>query len=291
MDEHQYHTPTSFNTTDPSKIDGKLEGGVVIDSLYERGITVTGKIHGPYKIIVTFSGGKDSQACLLLALKECNPDEILAIFCDTKFEHPKTYAHVKYISIKYGVDLVTLNAGSVESICTKYKRLPGSGSRHCTDELKIRPSKFFYESLAKSQGGFEVWLGMRSDESKERGERYKGILSTDTYMPNDILNKYPKKLGKLGVRFRLPIIDWATDEIFALLNGDENWLYSQGFSRVGCFPCLAGGEAMQMKAFYFDETGKQHFKIADDIAQSIGRQVLNSKKYYGQGPGCSFCCI
>jgi 3'-phosphoadenosine 5'-phosphosulfate sulfotransferase (PAPS reductase)/FAD synthetase len=114
------------------------------ESLAAHGITYVGNINPPYAVVVPLSGGKDSQACLKLALEIYDPWQVLALFCDTKFEHPITYAHVRKVAASAGVDLVEVNAGSVLSICTKYKRLPGGGSRHCTDELKIRPSKFFY---------------------------------------------------------------------------------------------------------------------------------------------------
>jgi 3'-phosphoadenosine 5'-phosphosulfate sulfotransferase (PAPS reductase)/FAD synthetase len=179
----------------------------------------------------------------------------------------------------------------VLDVCIKNKRFPGGTARHCTDALKIIPSKKFYKQLAEAQGGFEVWYGMRSDESKEREERYRGKISNDVYDPNDVMDNYPKYLGRLGVKFRLPIIDWSTSEVFDLLNGEENPLYSKGFDRVGCFPCLAGGEAMQMKAFYFDEIGAKHFQIAEQIAEVAGRPVLVTKKYINQGPGCALCCI
>jgi len=243
------------------------------------------------KIVVPVSGGKDSQACLKLALAENSPDEVLALFCDTGFEHPITYAHVKKICIDYGVTLITLSAGTVESICTKYKRLPGGGARHCTDELKIRPAKFFYKYFAMHNGQYEVWYGMRSEESKERKKKYRGKKDNMLYAPNDVMNKYPKYLNDLGVSFRLPVINFSTREIFKLLNGEQNELYSKGFDRVGCFPCLASGEAWQMMAFYFDETGKKHFKIAEKLADLAGREVLTTLKYRGQGPGCALCCI
>lgn len=253
------------------------------------GIEVIGNINKKYDVIVPLSGGKDSQACLMLALKE--HENVLSLFCDTGFEHPLTYEHIEKITKQHDVDLITLKGGTVLSICTKYKRFPGGGARHCTDELKIRPSRIFYEALAREQGGFEVWYGMRSDESKEREKRYKHVMDNEVYLPNDILKKYPKKLGKLGVRFRLPVLDWATDEIFSFLNGEENPLYSHGFKRVGCFPCLAGGEGHQMKAFHFDETGKKHFAIAEEISKLAGRPVLQTKKYMDQGPGCAICSI
>jgi 3'-phosphoadenosine 5'-phosphosulfate sulfotransferase (PAPS reductase)/FAD synthetase len=269
--------------------------------LLEKGIVMTGDITGPVSVVVPLSGGKDSQACLMLALKEHEPENVLALFCDTGFEHPITYAHVERITEKYGVNLVMLQAGTVLEKCLKYKRFPGGGARHCTDELKLRPANFFYQELAKARGGFEVWCGMRSDESKEREARYRGTLSTDLYAPHEVLDKFPKMLGKAGVSFRLPVIDWSKSEIFELLAGNENPLYAAGFDRVGCFPCLAGGEGWQMKAFHFDEVGRKHYRIAERISAVAGRPVLVTKKYMGQGPGgdlfedsfsgCAICAI
>lgn len=40
------------------------------------------------KIIVSFSGGKDSQACLIQAANKYGVDKIEAVFCDTGWEHP-----------------------------------------------------------------------------------------------------------------------------------------------------------------------------------------------------------
>lgn len=91
-----------------------------------------------YKIIVPVSGGKDSQACLKLALEEYSPSEILGLFCDTKFEHPLTYQHIKNISELYGVKIHTICGGSVEEQCIKNGRIPGGGARFCTNALKMR---------------------------------------------------------------------------------------------------------------------------------------------------------
>ena len=117
------------------------------------------------KAVVPISGGKDSQACLILALMEFNSDEVLGLFCDTKNEHPLTYAHIEKMKDLYGVEIKTINAGTVYEKVIKHKRWPGSGARHCTDELKITPSKVFYRELAKNQNdGFQVWLGMRTQK-------------------------------------------------------------------------------------------------------------------------------
>ena len=49
------------------------------------------------KIIVSFSGGKDSHACLIEAANKYGADRIEAVFCDTGWEHPLTYEHVKSV--------------------------------------------------------------------------------------------------------------------------------------------------------------------------------------------------
>ena len=65
------------------------------------------------KVIVPISGGKDSQACLKLALQEYDKSDVIGLFCDTRFEHPLTYQHIEKIRDLYGVHIETVCAGSV----------------------------------------------------------------------------------------------------------------------------------------------------------------------------------
>jgi len=156
----------------------------------------------PVDIVVPVSGGKDSQACLKLAVqrREETGERIIGLFCDTKFEHPWTYEHVAKLESLYDVEVLKAESSSVETEVLKYKRFPGGGARHCTDYLKIRVSKMFYKSLAIDQGkGFEIWYGVRSNESAERKKRYVGKISDETYAPHEFLpSKYPKYLADLG---------------------------------------------------------------------------------------------
>lgn len=230
-----------------------------------------------YAVVVPVSGGKDSQACLKIAVGLVGADRVLGLFCDTQFEHPKTYAHVDYIAELYGVKIEKITAGSVEEKVLKYKRFPGGGARHCTDELKIVPSKLFYKELAEKQGGFQVFYGMRFDESSERAARYKGKLREELYQPHEVMSKYPHYLGKMGVQFRMPIIDWSTEEVFDFLEGKENPLYSEGHGRVGCFPCLAAGDEAKEKAFGHDDFGRsQRIKVMQ-LEDAIGKDIFTSK--------------
>src|SRR5262249_44050878 len=93
----------------------------------------------PVRVLVPISGGKDSQAALKLALEHHPAHEVRGLFCDTQWEHPKTYAHVERLRTLYGnVRIDTVTGGSMLEKVIKHRRWPGGGARHCTDELKIR---------------------------------------------------------------------------------------------------------------------------------------------------------
>lgn len=231
------------------------------------------------KCVVPVSGGKDSQACLQLAVKEFGAENVIGLFCDTQFEHELTYKHVEYMAELYGVEIITRCEGEVLALCRKNKRFPSGTARFCTDSLKIKVSKKFYKQLAEMQGeGFEVWYGMRSGESHERAKRYEDKVDTELYEPHEVMpSNYPKYLGKMGVRFRMPIMDWSSREVLAFLDGKENPLYSKGFDRVGCFPCLAGGDKSKEWAFNFDEFGQQQLAKVREVEKEIGKSVFTSK--------------
>ncbi|MCP4186025.1 MAG: phosphoadenosine phosphosulfate reductase family protein [Gammaproteobacteria bacterium] len=247
-----------------------------------------------YKILVPVSGGKDSQTCLKLAVAAVGADNVLGLFCDTKFEHPKTYKHIDDIAKLYGVDIVTVNGGSVLEKSIKYGRFPGGGARHCTDELKIRETKIYLKAMAERQGGFEVWYGMRSDESSERAKRYANKVDETLYHPHEIMRKYPKYLGEMGVRFKLPVLDWVTEQVFKYLDGEENPLYGEGFARVGCFPCLASGDRWKIKAFEHDDFGRSQREAVRQVEVRIGKSIWTSgigDRHENSGQGCLICSI
>ena len=242
------------------------------------------------RCVVPISGGKDSQACLKLALESFAPAEIVGLFCDTQFEHPETYKHVGKIEAIYGVNIERVSDGRVQDRCLRYERFPNGVARFCTDDLKMKPSKRFYENLAARQGeGFEVWYGMRTGESTDRAKRYKDRIDSELYAPHVMFpKKYPKHLGDMGVMFRVPIVDWSTAEVIEFVGRENlNPLY-QHFDRVGCFPCLAAGDGYKKKAFNHDATGQEHWQVVQMIQTRIGKSVFTSKN---SDSGCAICQI
>lgn len=248
------------------------------------------------KILVPISGGKDSQASLKLALQQYPACNVRGLFCDTQFEHPWTYAHIEWMRQQYGVQIDVVTGGSVIEKSIKYGRFPGGGSRHCTDELKIRETRIYCKKLAEKQGGFEVWYGMRSAESAERRKRYAGKVFDELYAPHEVLpSKYPKYLAKMGVMFRLCILHWSEVDVVMFVGAENlNPLYREGFPRVGCFPCQASGDKWKEKAYQFDEFGKQQYQKVKIVAEKINKPMFTSKG--GQARdiefmGCQLCQI
>lgn len=250
-----------------------------------------------YQIVVPVSGGKDSQACLKLAVQTHGPENVLGLFCDTGFEHPLTYAHVENMRRLYGVKIETIKAGKVPERIVRYKRFPSFSARFCTDDLKIIPSKKAYAFLADLYpGGFEVWYGMRLDESDARAKRYMGKVGDEVYLPHEFMpKKYPQYLGKLGVRFRLPVLEWTTEDVKEFVGEDLNPLYGMGFDRVGCFPCLAAGDTHKEKAFKHDAFGRNQWQLVQFLEDLTNKSVWTSKSGKARNepdrPGCAICAM
>lgn len=199
------------------------------------------------KIIVSFSGGKDSHACLLKAVDEYGVDKVEAVFCDTGWEHPDTYEHIKYVVETIGVKLTTLK-GKYDfiSLAEKKKRFPSTKARFCTEELKIKP---MIDWVLSQSDSLIIIQGIRSGESSARKSMDQECMYFKHYfqpLPNGKTYSYRKKdviewCNKYDASVFRPIKEWSAQQVIdCILNAGHkpNPLYYRGFSRVGCFPCI-----------------------------------------------------
>jgi len=265
-------------------------------------------------LVVLISGGKDSQACYELAVEEHPDKDIVAVFCDTQNEHDYTYDHVSKIA--QGKPFVYLCGGSVTQVARKKGRLPSGKSRFCTSHLKIRAGKMLFRALARYYGGFEVWVGVRTDESTDRANRYATKVADELYTPYEYMPScYTKELADTyGIMIRLPILHWTTLDVYETVGiANLNPLYRMGHDRVGCFPCWASGDKLKAKAFLFDGCGNKFYTIAMHSSLELKKKFFRSKGYFLMNPhpfvtgevidesgyqiadvdgaGCSFCAI
>lgn len=250
------------------------------------------------KIIVSFSGGKDSQACLIQAANKYGADKIEAVFCDTGWEHPETYQHISDVCKQLDVKLVVLRSKKYTDfvdMSIKRSRFPSSQRRFCTSELKIKPMIDYILSLTEP---CVIIQGIRAKESEERaklpyecnyfGEYYERIKKNrkgkivevwkQDYRRKDVL----KWCEHYDASVSRPIFQWSAQEVInhILSAGQKpNPLYSRGFSRVGCYPCIMCRK-QEVKLISQEEFGRNRLI---DAEQRMKEETPKGSSFFSPG--------
>lgn len=201
------------------------------------------------KVVVSWSGGKDSQAGLIWAVKKYGAKNVQAVFCDTGWEHELTDWHVKTVCENLGVELISIAskkyAGFLDMVKQK-GRFPSTKARFCSTELKVVP---FIDWILDHPDDRLIIQGIRSQESPARSKMDKQCTYFKFYFEPLANGKKATYRGKevreyvknYTTDIERPVFDWTAQEVirFILDNGQHpNPLYYNGFSRVGCFPCI-----------------------------------------------------
>ncbi|MBU1040251.1 MAG: phosphoadenosine phosphosulfate reductase family protein [Proteobacteria bacterium] len=220
--------------------------------------------------VVSTSGGKDSTAAYLECLERTGGD-FLAVFADTGNEHPAVYEYLAELPRRTGgPEIRTVRAdfsGRIEKrrawlqsdaaerrgwkpeqiaraldalhpsgtpfldACLWKGLFPSRKRQFCTEFLKRAPILTeVQEPLILA--GHEVWSwqGVRADESLNRSKYAESAPS-------------PELEGLTDYR---PLLTWTVQDVVAMHHRHGiplNPLYSQGFGRVGCFPCINANKA------------------------------------------------
>ncbi len=198
--------------------------------------------------IVTYSGGKDSTALVVLSLymKTVHPDIDLNItYSDTMMEIPQmsvvAYSFLQAIEKRYpaNVKIVYPDINDtywVRMIGRGYPP-PGPRFRWCTPKLKIKPSRKLHED-----NGLFI-TGLRMGESQQRDIRLK----------SSCLNGGANECGsdvwvnQKGIDVAAPIIHWSAEDVwyFLMMPGRRAIsetqlvvdLYGNTAMRFGCWMC------------------------------------------------------
>lgn len=220
-------------------------------------------------LVITYSGGKDSDVLLHLAQASGIPFEVL--HSHTTADAPETVYHVRKVfkrmeekGIKCDVDYHVKPDGTRETMWNLIPRKlmpPTRLVRYCCAVLK-----------ETGANGRFIATGVRWDESASRKKKCgtMGVLTNggknNLILSND--NEEDRRLFESchlkGKRVVNPIVDWKTDDILDYCQSEHinlNPLYQCGFSRVGCIGCpLATTKGRkfefarypQFKAMYID---------------------------------------
>jgi phosphoadenosine phosphosulfate reductase len=172
--------------------------------------------------VVSFSGGKDSLATLLLVLESGNKPELL--FVNTDLELPETVKYTQDMAEHYGLTLNVEQASSSFWENLEFFGPPGKDFRWCCKTNKLGPASKLIKS--KYPDGVLSFIGQRSYESEPRSK--KGPVWNNPWVP--------------GQSAASPIQKWTALHVWLyifLKKAPVNPWYEKGLDRIGCFMCPA----------------------------------------------------
>lgn len=235
-------------------------------------------------LLLTYSGGKDSDACIEVAKIAGIPFEVQ--HSHTTADAPETVRHVRE----------KFRALELEGIHCEIVYPMFKGRRTSMWDLipqKLMPPtrlvRYCCEVL-KENAGRDRWIitGVRWAESATRkasrgiyeangGRKAHVILNND----NDDLRRVTETCASKNKRTVNPIIDWTDEDVWALLRDRHvqcNPLYCE-FGRVGCVGCPMAGKSGREREFLIWPRYKRLYLAAFD--RMLRERASRGKHTYG----------
>lgn len=222
--------------------------------------------------LVSVSGGKDSTACLTLALERHPRAQVIAAFADTGNEHEAVYEYLAYLELHLGIQITRLKQDFSdwwwrrrnyvaekwpEKLVKKNGFTPDKAEQIVSRALAILdggPTGNPYLDLCIIKGRFpsrkaqfctqylktEPLAIYALDLIDKHGavESWQGVRAEES--PNRA--KLPEREDKGGgYTIYRPILKWTAKDVFAQhveAGIKPNPLYMLGCNRVGCMPCI-----------------------------------------------------
>ena len=215
------------------------------------------------RIVVSFSGGKDSTVTADLAVKALSNPSLVHIFGDTTLEFPSTieYAHRFRDAHPDAIFQIAKNdEQNFYDVCEDIGP-PARMMRWCCSMFKTGPITRVINSLYRSQQ-ILTFYGIRKSESVSRS-KYNRIED----------NADAVKIQQQTVAS--PIFFWKDIDIWLYLiaeNVDFNDAYRLGYDRVGCWCCPNNNQRAQfLSKIYMPEQSKKWRDFLIGFANKIGK--------------------
>ena len=174
-------------------------------------------------LVVSYSAGKDSTACLLWALATGLP--VRAIWCDTGNEPPESPDYLEYIERELGVSIERLvRPGRQFDDFVRQRRMWPIPGRCLVSSRTKREAMAWYLNNTETSKNALLILGQRRSESA-------GRAALPDFTP----------ASRSGLPVYRPILDWSLDDVFQYLDDHgvmAHPAYAKGRKRVGCVWCV-----------------------------------------------------
>jgi phosphoadenosine phosphosulfate reductase len=229
-------------------------------------------------LVLAYSGGKDSDVLLDLAIKSGAPFRVE--HNHTTVDAPQTVYHIREVFARLESQRVStkINMPDVTmwDLIVKKGIPPTRKIRYCCEHLKescfndrhLMTGVRWKESHNRKQRGLHEYLHRNKD---------KRIVFFDE---NDEAHKLT---GICQMRNRIvtnPIIDWSDTDIWDYINDNEikvNPLYAMGYTRVGCVCCpLSGAKGMLRDSVNFPKYKNMYIKTFDRMIRARKERGISS---------------
>lgn len=233
-------------------------------------------------LIVTTSGGKDSDVCIALALAagidfEVQHNHTTADAPETVYHVRDTFRRLEDKGIKCSVNWPTYKGAPVTlwSLIPQKLMPPTRVARYCCSILKEGGGK-----------GRMITTGVRWAESVSRRNK-RGIFES---MPHDLSKKVIINNDNTNTRLLFencklqakrvcnPIVDWSDYDVWSYIHAEKilvNPLYTCGFHRVGCVGCPMAGRRMRYFEFArYPTYQRAYIRAFDRMLQERQRRGL-----------------
>lgn len=236
-------------------------------------------------LIITTSGGKDSDVCLYLARAagikyEVNHSHTTADAPETVRHVRQTFKRLEADGIKCTVDRPEYKGRHVTmwSLIPQKLMPPTRRVRYCCNVLK-----------ENSGAGRMIVTGVRWAESAKR-KKTRGIYESMTRdiskkvvinNDNDDRRRLFETCQLQAKRVCNPIIDWLDTDVWDYIGSEQidiNPLYQCGFRRVGCIGCpMSGNKRRQFEFTRYPTFERAYIRAFDAmLAERYARGMLRS---------------
>ena len=215
------------------------------------------------RIILSFSGGKDSTVVADLAIKALSNPSLVHIFGDTTLEFPYTLEYARRYRAEHPQAIFQIAKNKEQvfyDVCSDIGP-PARMMRWCCFMFKTGPITRIINNLYRNQKVL-TFYGIRKGESVARS-KYKQIEDD----PSSI------KIQQQTVAS--PIFFWSDFDVWLYIlseNIDFNSAYRLGYDRVGCWCCPNNSFRSQfLSQIYMPKQAKEWRKFLIEFAKKIGK--------------------
>jgi len=183
------------------------------------------------KVIVNFSGGKDSTVAVLKALERYPREKIILCYQDTGAEYVETLPHVKMMAGLFELPLVILKRyEDFWELTQRLHHFPTPQMRNCTLYLKARElNKWIRANRESLDSEIIIVSGIRGEESLHRSK-----------LPEWGINETTLKDGSFIARTWNPGLHLKEKEVYDIIKSEGLPLHPcYEFSRrCNCWCCM-----------------------------------------------------